>query len=73
VLWEKKTMAAKVVIENPTPITFGIANSKLLGQDNLDFEPLLLPLTRAVCTKLNSKLFSQPFKCRFRDRESLFL
>jgi hypothetical protein len=58
VLWEKKTMTAKVVIENPTPVTFGIANSKLLGQDNLDFEPLLLPLKRAVCTKLNSKLFS---------------
>jgi hypothetical protein len=57
-LWEKKTMKAKAVIENPTPITFGIANPKLLGQDNLDFELLLLPLKQAVCTKLNSKLFS---------------
>jgi hypothetical protein len=58
VLLEKKTMTAKVVIENPTPITFGIANSKLLGQESLDFMPLpLLLLKRAVCTTLNSKLF----------------
>jgi hypothetical protein len=58
VLWEKKTMTAKVMIENTTPVTFGISNSELLGQENLDFEPLPLPLKRAVCTKLNSKLFS---------------